>query len=127
MLAFFRSEPTVECAASFDRVARAEGRAAIRALALIGLGSALLLGACGAQTPGRAAGPRPAAPPVDSNAPIATLRVGLYPFVPRLERFEAVIRAAWRALQPRVALEFAAWDGGYAQDPAVAGLDVFVF
>lgn len=57
-----------------------------------------------------------------------TLRVGLYPYVPRLEQFQEAITAAWAQAHPDVTLEFATaqeWDGGYSSSPD--GLDVFVF
>lgn len=86
-----------------------------------------VLYACGSQGSQLAAkDARPRGPVVDPNAPIATLRVGLYPYVPRVSQFQAAISAAWKQLQPRVALQFVYWDGGYGQLPS-ADLDVFVF
>jgi len=92
------------------------------------LGLLVWSGGCGSHAPERpATQPTTRAPPLDPNAPIATLRVGLVPFVPRLERFQRVIREAWHELQPRVALDFVSWDGGREEDPGAAKLDVFVF
>lgn len=92
------------------------------------LGSMLVLCACHAQTPDQTgAGTRARGPAVDPNAPIGSLRVGLYPHVPRIEQFKAAILAGWQQIEPRVLLDFVDWDGGYAQDPLAAGLDVFVF
>jgi thiamine pyridinylase len=54
------------------------------------------------------------------------LTVGLYPYVPRKEQFQAAIEEAWEKKYPNVKLEFNQdWDGGYSQDPT--GMDVFVF
>jgi len=64
-------------------------------------------------------------PAVQPSALVRSLRVGLYPYVPRLEQFRTTIQAAWARLHPEVRLEFAEWDGGYSSDPS--DLDVFVF
>jgi thiamine pyridinylase len=99
-----------------------------RSLALIVLG--LLLSACGCGSHATEIGPtqpRAPGPEHDPSAPIATLRVGLVPLVPRLDRFQRVIGEAWHELQPRVALDFVSRDGGRAQDPLALKLDVFVF
>jgi len=55
------------------------------------------------------------------------LKVGLYPFVPRLEQFQTAIQNEWKKIQPNVDLIFETnWDGGYDQDPP-DDVDVFVF
>lgn len=64
-----------------------------------------------------------------SAAAAQTLTVALYPYVPRIQQFEAAITAAWAKVQPGVTLTFlpaSAWDGGYAMDPP-ANADVYVF
>lgn len=67
--------------------------------------------------------------PIEAPAPgpvQSTLRVGLYPYVPRLDQFKTAIQAAWQQVEPGVTLEFVDdWDGGYKKDPG--DLDVFVF
>lgn len=63
-------------------------------------------------------------------ASAATLKVGLYPYVPNLKAFKSVITEAWNAQGTGVSLDIvpiAEWDGGYDTDPTSAGLDVFVF
>jgi thiamine pyridinylase len=55
-----------------------------------------------------------------------TIKVGLYPGVPRLDQFKEVVAAAWKAQEPNVVLEFVDWDGGYKHDPP-KDMDVFVF
>src|SRR5262249_53761995 len=58
-----------------------------------------------------------------------TLKVALYPYVPRLEQFQTAIAAEWKKVQPSVSLAFlptSAWDGGYSNDPP-ADVDVYVF
>ncbi|MEH0022600.1 MAG: thiamine pyridinylase [Desulfobacter sp.] len=58
-----------------------------------------------------------------------TLKVGLYPYVPRVEQFEEVLRNSWAELNTGIDLEIITdpnvWDGGYDKNPD--GLDVFVF
>lgn len=54
-----------------------------------------------------------------------TLEVALYPYVPDLKRFQAVVQDAWEREHPDVTLHFADWDC-YASDPDPT-LDVFVF
>lgn len=54
-----------------------------------------------------------------------TLEVALYPYVPDLKRFQAVVQDAWEREHPDATLHFADWDC-YASDPDPA-LDVFVF
>lgn len=54
-----------------------------------------------------------------------SLAVALYPYVPDLERFQAVVRDAWEREHPDVTLHFVDWDC-YASDPDPM-LDVFVF
>lgn len=65
-----------------------------------------------------------------AHAPLAgrdttTLRVAIYPYVPRPDQFKTAIAAAWKAKQPGVPLEFVEWDC-YSSDPP-QDLDVFVF
>jgi thiamine pyridinylase len=56
-----------------------------------------------------------------------TLKVGLYPYVPRIEQFKNAIQAQWQIVQPNVDLVFFTdWDGGYDSSPP-DDLDVFVF
>lgn len=58
-----------------------------------------------------------------------TLKVGVYPYVPRIAQFKNVIQAQWEKAQPNVKLifvEIAQWDGGYSTTPS-DDLDVFVF
>lgn len=58
-----------------------------------------------------------------------TLRVGLYPYVPRPEQFKKVLIEEWDALRTGIALEIivddSVWDGGYKISPE--GFDVYVF
>jgi thiamine pyridinylase len=57
------------------------------------------------------------------------LTVGLYPYVPRVEQFQAAVTAEWSKVQPDVQLHFLTfdeWDGGYTTNPP-AGADVYVF
>ena len=58
-----------------------------------------------------------------------TLKVGLYPYVPRVDQFKDVLETKWAALNTGIDLEIitdsSIWDGGYDTDPT--GLDVFVF
>lgn len=59
---------------------------------------------------------RPAVPQQD----VVKLRIGLYPYAPRQERFEAVIRSRWERKHPEVKLEFLTakeWDAGYDKEP----------
>lgn len=58
-----------------------------------------------------------------TNTDQLTLRVALYPYVPRLQQFKDVLADMWT--RDDVALEIVSWDG-YDQDPP-ASLDVFVF
>ncbi|ACK68867.1 Thiamine pyridinylase [Gloeothece citriformis PCC 7424] len=56
------------------------------------------------------------------------IKVGLFPYVPRIEQFKDVITQSWSEIEPNVKLEFVdeeQWDGGYKRDPD--GIDVFVF
>jgi thiamine pyridinylase len=64
-----------------------------------------------------------------SAARAATLRVALYPFVPRYDQFKSVIEQRWKALEPAVPIIWvpkADWDGGYDKDPD-PGFDIYVF
>ena len=58
-----------------------------------------------------------------------TLKVGLYPYVPRVDQFEKVLKAKWDELGTGIDLVIITdpkvWDGGYDKDPKE--LDVFVF
>ncbi len=88
-----------------------------RAGMLLGVLLLILLAGCTAAARTPATGPA-----------IASLSVGVYPWVPRVEQFKTAIRAAWGELHPDVALELASdgqWDGGYETEPG--DLDVFVF
>jgi thiamine pyridinylase len=62
---------------------------------------------------------------ISTYSSAASLKVGLYPWVPRQNQFKEVVTAAWKAQEPNIALEFVYWDG-YQQDPP-EDLDVFVF
>lgn len=49
-----------------------------------------------------------------ARAQALTLKVGLYPYVPRLNQFKTVITREWQKAQPNVPLVWADdWDGGY--------------
>ena len=65
----------------------------------------------------------PVADPV--SAASSTIRVALYPYVPRPDQFKTAISAAWQAREGGVELKFVDWDC-YSADPP-ADLDVFVF
>ncbi len=61
------------------------------------------------------------------GASAQTLKVALYPDVPRIEQFKAAIEAAWAGVEPGVSIEWQdSWDGGYEADPS-ADFDVYVF
>lgn len=58
-----------------------------------------------------------------------TLKVALYPYVPRVQQFQDAITAAWAMVQPQVNLVFipsSEWDGGYNTNPP-PDADVYVF
>jgi thiamine pyridinylase len=59
-----------------------------------------------------------------------SLTVALYPYVPRIDQFQAAITTAWHQVQPNIQLNFinnqATWDGGYKTDPPPQA-DVYVF
>lgn len=97
------------------RFTRRAGILAIFVTSAIGCGpSAPDVSAAGSDTGGEVAG--------------QSLRVGLYPYVPRLDQFQSAIQEAWGAVHPEVDLIFVPasdWDGGYGSDPS--GMDVFVF
>ena len=61
-----------------------------------------------------------------SVSKLVTLKVGLYPYVPRLQQFKDVFRDMWRRRDIRVEFD-EKWDGGYGMDPNVSALDAFVF
>ena len=55
------------------------------------------------------------------------LKVGLYPYVPRIDQFQTVLKTQWKTVHPDVDLIFeTSWDGGYKAPPA-NDIDVFVF
>ena len=66
---------------------------------------------------------------VTTNVWAETLKVGLYPYVPRVNQFKEVLETKWAERYPNIKLEVitdtAIWDGGYGTEPS--GLDVFVF
>ena len=66
---------------------------------------------------------------VTTSAGADALKVGLYPYVPRVNQFKEVLEAKWAERFPNIKIEVIAdetiWDGGYKKDPV--GLDVFVF
>lgn len=99
------------------------GLRAVRALGL-----ALILAGC-ATAPTPRVGPPPTGAEAHALTPQTTLVVGLYPYVPRLDQFQAAITEAWAEARPDVALRFLSsdeWDGGYSQDPP-SEADVYVF
>lgn len=62
-----------------------------------------------------------------------SLTVALYPYVPRIEQFKAVLQQKWKQVEPNVTLNLIPrddkderWDGGYKKDPE-PDWDVFVF
>lgn len=58
-----------------------------------------------------------------------TLKVGLYPWVPRVEQFKSALQNKWATLNTGIELEIITdpniWDGGYNTEPS--NIDVFVF
>lgn len=57
------------------------------------------------------------------------LTVALYPYVPRVDQFQAAIQSDWQLAHPNIQLNFidsSQWDGGYDFDPP-ATADVYVF
>jgi len=66
---------------------------------------------------------------LSAGAQAQTLNVALYPYVPRIDQFQAAITAAWSKVHPEVQLNFLksevwrdghyvkVWDGGYEKDP----------
>jgi thiamine pyridinylase len=68
-----------------------------------------------------------AAKPTPEASSVTSLKVALYPYVPRPAQFQAAIASAWQRVQPGVTLTWATdWDGGYDMDPDPS-YDVFVF
>ena len=62
-----------------------------------------------------------------SVALAASLKVALYPYVPRIDQFQTVISEKWKSVQPDVQITWAkGWDGGYANNPR-DDYDLFVF
>lgn len=62
-------------------------------------------------------------------AQAASLKVALYPYVPRYEQFRTVIEQKWKAVEPSVPIVWvpkSEWDGGYKKDPSPS-YDVYVF
>lgn len=90
----------------------------------------LVLTSCQTQPPPQSANtpaPVTAAAPLTMGAAPSSLKVGLYPYVPRLQQFKDVISSEWQKVQPGVSLQWADdWDGGYDMDPDPS-YDVFVF
>lgn len=68
---------------------------------------------------------------VDLSVPTTpqTLKVGLFPWVPRVDQFKRVLQEKWDELNTGVQLEIITdskiWDGGYDTEPS--DIDVFVF
>lgn len=61
------------------------------------------------------------------HAENATLKVALYPYVPRIDQFQTAIQTEWKKIKPNVDLVFDNdWDGGYEKNPP-DDVDVFVF
>lgn len=61
--------------------------------------------------------------------PPTQLTVGLYPYVPRVDQFQAAVETEWQKVHPDVQLNFLTfdqWDGGYTVTPP-ANADVYVF
>ncbi len=62
-----------------------------------------------------------------SVASAASLKVALYPYVPRIDQFKSVIAERWNSVQPDVEIIWVdGWDGGYDNDPQ-EDYDLFVF
>ena len=64
-----------------------------------------------------------------SLALASSLKVALYPYVPRIEQFKSCISENWKAVDPNVEItwvEKEKWDGGYENDPK-DDYDLFVF
>ena len=62
-----------------------------------------------------------------SLALASSLKVALYPYVPRIAQFKSVISENWKAVQPDVEITWVeGWDGGYKNDPQ-DDYDLFVF
>ncbi|MDD5326928.1 MAG: thiamine pyridinylase [Phycisphaerae bacterium] len=56
-----------------------------------------------------------------------SLKVALYPYVPRIDQFKTVIASAWQQVEPDVPIIWADdWDGGYDNNPQDS-YDLFVF
>lgn len=95
------------------------------------VGAALLVVASCCRTPPpprSASAPAPGvATPLVGDAGPSSLKVALYPYVPRLQQFKDVILSEWQKIEPGVSLEWADdWDGGYNMNPDPS-YDVFVF
>lgn len=58
-----------------------------------------------------------------------TLKVGLYPYVPRVKQFKQVLDKKWATLNTGIRLDIitdeSVWDGGYDKNPGT--IDVYVF
>jgi thiamine pyridinylase len=62
-----------------------------------------------------------------SAAQATTLKVALYPYVPRIDQFKTVIADAWEKVEKDVPITWAEnWDGGYSYNPQ-NDYDLFVF
>lgn len=57
-----------------------------------------------------------------------SLKVALYPSVPRVAQFKEVIENEWEKVAPEVTIDWVdtGWDGGYSSDPD-SSFDVYVF
>ncbi|NER22378.1 MAG: thiamine pyridinylase [Symploca sp. SIO1C2] len=63
----------------------------------------------------------------ESSASASELKVGLYPYVPRLDQFKNEITKAWNDKHNDVTLNFIDWDGGYDSYHTEPTADVYVF
>lgn len=62
-----------------------------------------------------------------SVASATSLKVALYPYVPRIAQFKSVISEHWKSVQPDVQITWVeGWDGGYTSNPQ-DDYDLFVF
>jgi thiamine pyridinylase len=62
-----------------------------------------------------------------SAAQATSLKVALYPYVPRIDQFKTVIADAWEKVEKDVPIIWAEnWDGGYSYNPQ-NDYDLFVF
>ncbi len=62
-----------------------------------------------------------------SVASATSLKVALYPYVPRIAQFKRVISESWKSVQPDVEITWVeGWDGGYEKNPQ-DDYDLFIF